>query len=201
MYSFPSPIELLFSLFHFILLPIAFLVCLFRVRKRKKPELYCALLTIFYYVVFYTAANTGTYALTLQVLDPSRQPVADLAVGYSMRPGGDRFGRFSRVLGGVAKTDQSGEIQLRPNHAHSIFFWIRDSRYTVCSFTLERAGKRYSHKILPDWETLVFVDPPEGAPRSAAITIDPQPQHRIVIALKPAEPIIDKTKQLRTRAP
>jgi hypothetical protein len=195
MYSFPSPIELLFSLFHFILLPIAFFVCLFRLRKRKKPELYFALLTILYYASFYTAANTGRYALTLQVLDPSRQPAANVAVGYFTRPGGDRFGRFSPALEGVAKTDQSGEIKLRPNHAHSIFFWIRDSRYAVCSFTLERAGKRYSHKILPDWETLVFVEPPEGAPRSAAIIIDPEPQHRIVIALKPIEPTTNKTGQ------
>jgi hypothetical protein len=59
MYSFPSPIELLFSLFHFILLPIAFFVCLFRLRKRKKPELYFALLTILYYASFIRRQTPG----------------------------------------------------------------------------------------------------------------------------------------------
>ena len=198
---FPSPIELLFALFHFILLPVAFFVCVFRLRKRRKPELYCALLTIAYYITFYTAASTGRYTLTLQVLDPSRKPVADAPVSYFTRPQGDRFGRFSPILEGVSKTDHIGEITLRPNHAHRIFFSIRDSRYAYCSFILEGAGKRYGHQIIPDWKSLVFVEPPEGPPRSGSIRINPRPQHRIVIALKPSEPIKNTRKQSQTPSP
>ena len=181
-----SPEDIAWPLLLFIVVPLIWIVGLIRLGSRPKPLLIWSALIAAFYVSYYIALSAGDYTLTVQILDSERHPIPGLTASYFTFPSSDRFGRYSERLEGEVTTTASGQIVLRPNHAHTISFTIRDPRFQGTGFQWEAAGRHWGHRLSSN-ENLTFIQPlvPPPAQFSRPIEFDAQPQHSIVIALKP----------------
>jgi hypothetical protein len=182
-----------------LVLPVSILALC--IRNRKHPLRVFAICggALTFYLVFYGIAKySDNYTFSLTFLDPNRQPVPALPVEYTCWGGSDRFSRRASKPNGSAQTDEDGKLILRLNHATSIAVTVRDPRFEFGRFSMEAAGTRYGHQIIPD-SSLTYIEP-LGPPPSTGVfhgswVFDIQPEHKFVVALKPAETSAANVKQ------
>jgi hypothetical protein len=182
----PSAQDIGWLLLLYVIVPIAWVAGLIRLRSHRNRALWTVLIALVY-IAWALAIRTDKYTLTVQFLHADRRPISGLTVSYFTHPQSDRIGRFTAALEGQISTDARGEITLQPNHAHGISLRVSDRRFQDAGFRIEAAGRRYGHQMHPS-DALTFIERPQPSPATSPShdtwVFDPQPQHRIVVALK-----------------
>jgi len=155
----PSPGELLFALLIFVVLPLTWIAGSIYILRRKigsPPQLFLtwsAAFVLFYVGLILTihisSSYVGAYTLTIKVVNPDRQPMANVVVNYTTfaDPQCTWIGRYSPTARVSTATDQAGRLVINSYHGHNIDMTLQYSGYLRGSLFLAAAGSGFPHQL------------------------------------------------------